>query len=161
MSDLRSSRFQRLFQDCAPLLEMGRLQVLQRVASCGEDVTFDVHPEGEDEINDKGRAHREEGDVDEPGPNTGGGYPHSFADCGTHPEHLPLNEVLQLVHASNLYKNGYSPLINCGTERQFFGNFTSKFISIMVFDLDLIKKLYQQLPSKVDAARSLDRKSVV
>jgi aconitate hydratase len=63
--------------------------------------------------------------------------------------------VLQLVHASNLYKNGYSPLINCGTKRQFFGNFTSKFISIMVFDLDLIKKLYQQLPSKVDAARSL------
>src|ERR1700744_780576 len=53
----------------------------------------------------------------------------------------------------------------CGPRKQFLGNFavaygTFKFVDIlnkfiMVFDLDLIKKLYREMPSKVDADRSL------
>ncbi len=44
------------------------LPVSQRVSAAGEDVVFDIDPKSEDHVDDYGRAHGEEGNVDEPHP---------------------------------------------------------------------------------------------
>ena len=81
------------------------LQVFERVTPGRQDISFDVHPEGEDEIDDQWGTHGQKGNVDEPGPDTGSSYSHSLTDRRTHSEYLPLDEVFESVHASNLYKN--------------------------------------------------------
>ena len=42
------------------------------------------------------------GNVDKPGTDSGSGYTHSLTDCRTYPKYLPLDEVLESVHTSNL-----------------------------------------------------------
>ena len=99
------------------------LQIFQRITPGREDISFDVHPEREDEINDQGRTHGEKGDIDEPGSDTGSGYSHSLTDRRTHSENLPLDEVLESVHRAKLYKNAKTTCINYVPENQFLGNF--------------------------------------
>jgi hypothetical protein len=83
------------------------LQVFERVPAGGKDVALDIHPKGKDEINDERRAHSEEGDVNEPGTDTGGGYAHPFTDRCTHSKNLPLDEMLKLFHRSKLVNRLY------------------------------------------------------
>ena len=77
-------------------------EIFQRITPRRQDIPLYVHPEGKDEVDNEGRAHGEEGDVDEPGPDTRSGDTHSFTNCCAHPEHLPLDEVFQSVHRANL-----------------------------------------------------------
>ncbi len=60
------------------------LPVSQRVSPSGEDVIFDIDPKSEDHIDDYGRAHGEEGNVDKPHPDPGAGdsqlLPHGGAN---------------------------------------------------------------------------------
>jgi hypothetical protein len=91
-------------------LKMGiptQLQVFKWVPACGKDIPLDIHPKGQDEINDERRAHGEERDVNEPGPDTGSGYTHSLTDRRTHSKNLPLDEVFKLFHKAKLVNSLY------------------------------------------------------
>jgi hypothetical protein len=74
-------------------------QVSEGIPAGRKDVTLDIHPKGEDEIDDERRTHSEEGDVNEPGPDTGSGYTHPLAYCRTHSKNLPFDEVFKLFHS--------------------------------------------------------------
>ena len=65
------------------------------------DVSFDIHPESQDEIDNQRRTHGEKGNINKPGPDAGSGNAQSFAYGGTYAEYLPLNELLHPVHAAN------------------------------------------------------------
>ena len=80
------------------------LEVFQRISPRRPDVIPDIHPECEDHVNDQRRTHGQERHVNEPGSNTGGGNPHPLTNGRTHTEHLPLDEISQLVHTCNLYE---------------------------------------------------------
>jgi hypothetical protein len=82
-------------------------QVSEGVPAGGEDVTFYIHPKGKDEIDDERRAHGEERDVNEPGPDTGSGYTHPLTYRRTHSENLPLDEGFKLVHKAKLVNSLY------------------------------------------------------
>jgi hypothetical protein len=84
-----------------------RLQVPEGIAAGGKDITLDIHPKGEDEINDERRTHGQERDVNEPGPDAGSGYAHPFTYCRTHSKNLPLDEVFKLVHKAKLVNSLY------------------------------------------------------
>ena len=95
------------------------LEVFQGIPARREDIPFYIHPECQDKVDDKGRPHREEGDIDKPGADPGSGNPHSFPDSRTHPKYLPFDEVLHSVHTSNLEKNDKTPLLNMASESKF------------------------------------------
>ena len=78
------------------------LQIFQRVSPGRQDISLYIHPKRKDEVNNKRRAHGKEGNIDEPGADSGSGYTHSLTDCRTHPKYLPLDEVLESVHTANL-----------------------------------------------------------
>lgn len=79
-----------------------RLQIFHGVPARGKNIALDVHPEGQDKINNERTAHGQKGDVYKPGPDPGSGDPHPFSDGCTYPEHLPFDEILQSVHTANL-----------------------------------------------------------
>ena len=79
-----------------------QLQVFERVPAGRKDIALDIHPKSKDEIYDERWSHGEERDVDEPGPDTGGGYTHSLTYCRAHSKNLPLDEVFKLVHKAKL-----------------------------------------------------------
>jgi hypothetical protein len=84
-----------------------QLQVFKRIPAGTKDIPLDIHPKGKDEINNEGRSHGEKGDIDEPGPDTGGGYTHFLTYRRTHSKNLPLDEVLKLVHRAKLGNSLY------------------------------------------------------
>ena len=104
---------------------MGKSKIFNRVSTRRENITFDIHPKGEDEINDERRAHRNKRNVNKPGPDPRRGDTHFVADSRTYPKDLPFNEVLQSVHNANLKKNQQTRSIYVITITLFFGNFAS------------------------------------
>jgi hypothetical protein len=88
-----------------------QLKIFHGVSARRKNIPFDVHPEGQDKINDQRRTHRQKRDIDEPGPDPGGGNAHPLPDGRTHPECLPFDEMLQSVHTANLKKNDNPPSI--------------------------------------------------
>ncbi len=78
------------------------LQIFKRIPPGGQNIPFNVHPESENKIDNERRAHRDEGDIDKPGTDTGSSNTHSLTYRRAHSEYLPLNEVLQSVHGTNL-----------------------------------------------------------
>jgi hypothetical protein len=101
------------------------LQIFQRITPGRQNISFDVHPKGEDKIDDQGGTHGEKGDIDEPGPDAGSGYTHSITDRSAHSENLPLDEVLESVHTSNLKKIANTFCIKNGPIKHFLGKFAS------------------------------------
>ena len=81
-----------------------RLEVFQRVSAGRQDIPFDIHPEGEDKVDNKRRTHRQEGDINKPGPDTRSGDTHPVTDGRAYAKYLPFNEVLQSIHSANLKK---------------------------------------------------------
>jgi len=79
-------------------------QIFEWISTGRKDITLDIHPECKDEVDNKRRTHGEKGNINKPGTDTGSGDTHSFTNCCTHTENLPLDEVLESVHASNLKK---------------------------------------------------------
>jgi hypothetical protein len=99
-----------------------RSEILQRVSSGRKNISFDIHPKSQDKIDNQRGTHREKRDVDEPGPDTGSGYAHPLTDRRTHSEYLPLDEVLQSVHASKIKKFNKTPYIKVSPESIFLVN---------------------------------------
>jgi hypothetical protein len=85
-----------------------RLKIFKRVPAGGKNVSLDIHPESQDKIDDQGRSHRKEGNVNKPGTDTGSGNAHLLPDRRTYAKYLPFDKVLQSVHTSNLEKNDTS-----------------------------------------------------
>jgi hypothetical protein len=97
--DIPGMHRSRIFQECK------RSKIFQGVPAGRQDISFYIHPESEDKINDKRRPHRKKGDVDKPGPDPGSGNAHSFSNGCTNTKHLPFDKVLQSVHIANIKKN--------------------------------------------------------
>jgi hypothetical protein len=74
------------------------LKVTQRVTACLDNIMLNIHPESEEYINDHGRPHRDERNIDEVLPDGGGGYSQDFPDAGTNPKNLPLDKILDPSH---------------------------------------------------------------
>ena len=79
-----------------------KLQISDRISAGRENIALDVHPKGQDKIDDKGRTHREKGNIDEPGADTGSGDAHFLPNSRAYTEHLPLYIGLQSVHCTKL-----------------------------------------------------------
>jgi hypothetical protein len=75
------------------------------IALCRRDISFNIHPESQDKINDQGGTHSEKRNIDKPGANPGGRDAKALPNSCTNTEHLPLNELLHPVHACKLKKN--------------------------------------------------------
>ncbi|HEY6902541.1 MAG TPA: hypothetical protein VI233_17910 [Puia sp.] len=88
-------------------MELGVLQIFEGVSAGRQDVPLDIHPKGKDKVNYQRGTHCKKRNVDKPGPDTGSGDTHPFTNCRTHSKHLPLDEVLESIHGTNLKK------INC------------------------------------------------
>jgi hypothetical protein len=78
------------------------LLIFQGVAAQRPNVPFNIHPEGKDKINNKGRSHSEKGYIDKPGANARCGDAKPFANSGTYAKCLPFYKLPEPVHASKL-----------------------------------------------------------
>jgi hypothetical protein len=76
----------------------------KRISFSRHDISFDIHPESKDKINNQGRAHGEERDINKPGSDPGRSDSQTVTDGRTYSEHLPFNEFLHPVHDCNLKK---------------------------------------------------------
>ena len=95
----------RIFQECESskiFQECKRSKIFQGVPAGRQDISFYIHPESKDKINDKRRPHRKKGDVDKPGPDPGSGNAHSFTDSSTDTECMPFDELLHFIHNAKL-----------------------------------------------------------
>jgi hypothetical protein len=61
-----------------------------------------IHPESEEYINDQGRPHCQEGNVDKILANGSSGNAQHLSYPRTNPKYFPLDKVLDLIHATNL-----------------------------------------------------------
>jgi len=83
-------------------------------------------------------------------------------DGCTNSKSIPFYETLKLIHTANLENSEHYPnqgVIQIGVFSNFAAPPVLQYINsksiAMVFDLDLIRKVYSDLPSKVAAARNL------
>jgi hypothetical protein len=72
------------------------------------NIPLHVHPEGEDKIDDQGRAHGEKRDIHKPVPDATGGNSQVLADGGAHPKKMPLDDMPELIHFTKLKYSGIS-----------------------------------------------------
>lgn len=63
---------------------------------------FYVHPESNEQINDDGRSHGEERNINKIFADGGGGNAHFFANGAANTKYLPLNKMFYAVHSANL-----------------------------------------------------------
>jgi hypothetical protein len=75
----------------------------ERIATGVKDIVFHVHPEGQEYVDDNGRAHGQAGDVDEIFPDGGCGDPEDLSDAGTDAEDLPFDKIFQTGHVANIF----------------------------------------------------------
>jgi hypothetical protein len=78
--------------------------VPQRISSDRKNITFHIHPEREDKINDERGAHCKERNVNEPCSDAGNRDAHFFTDSPAHTEQFPFDKIPQTVHIANLIK---------------------------------------------------------
>ena len=79
-----------------------RLQIPQRIPPCIQDISFYIHPERYEEVNDDRRSEGHKGHIDEVFPDGGRGNTHALADGGTHAEYMPFNKMFEPVHTAKL-----------------------------------------------------------
>ena len=72
------------------------------IPSQGSDVSLHIHPESDNKIHNQRRAHRKEGNINEPGSDTNHWNSNPFSKSGTHPIQLPFYKISQAVHPTNL-----------------------------------------------------------
>jgi hypothetical protein len=58
----------------------------ERISFRSHNIPFDIHPEGQHEINNQGGTHRKKGNIDKPGAYSGSGDSQTLPDCRTHSE---------------------------------------------------------------------------
>jgi hypothetical protein len=81
------------------------LKVIPGISSCRPDIFPHIPPERKDDVNDDGRAHREQGSVHKVLADTGRGDSHSVTDGGTNAKGIPFHEILETVHSTNLQRS--------------------------------------------------------
>lgn len=79
-----------------------RLTILQWVSAAVPDIVADIHPKGQEHINNDRRTHRKKRDVNKVLADRGTGYSYFFTNIGANPKHLPFNKVLEPVHTAKL-----------------------------------------------------------
>ena len=69
------------------------LTVAQRVAFGGKNIVFDIHPKGDEQVDDDGRAHRQERNINKVFADGGRGDAHFFADIRAYAEYMPFHKL--------------------------------------------------------------------
>jgi hypothetical protein len=62
------------------------------------DITFNIHPECQNEINDQGRSHGKKRNINKPCSYAGSSDSQTISDSSTNTEDLPFNEFLHPIH---------------------------------------------------------------
>jgi hypothetical protein len=71
---------------------------IERISLGCHDISFNIHPESQNEINDQRRSHSEKRNINKPGSYAGRSDAQTFSDSSTNTEDLPFNEFLHPVH---------------------------------------------------------------
>lgn len=83
--------------------EFGRGEsIIEGISSSAPDIIADIQPESYEHINDDGRTHSEERDINEIFADGGVSDPDFFANIGAYTENLPFNKMPESVHETNL-----------------------------------------------------------
>ncbi len=73
-------------------------EITQRISSCIQDISFDIHPECHEKVNDYRGAHGKKRNVNKVFPDGGSGNPHSFTNRIAHTEYVPFNKMFETFH---------------------------------------------------------------
>jgi hypothetical protein len=74
------------------------LQISKRITPCIKDVSLNIHPESDEQIDDYRRAHRQKGYIYKIFPDRRGGYSHFLTDGRANTKDMPFNKMLQAIH---------------------------------------------------------------
>jgi hypothetical protein len=78
------------------------LSIPQRIPPRIQNIPFDIHPECNEKIDNDGRTHRKEGNINKVLADGGCGNAHSLANSGTNPKYMPLDKMLEALHAAKI-----------------------------------------------------------
>ena len=78
------------------------LQIPQRISPRIQNIPFDIHPKCNEEINDNGRSHRKEGDINKILADGGSGDTHFLTNGCANTEYMPLDKMLEAFHTAKI-----------------------------------------------------------
>ena len=79
-----------------------QLKITERIAAGIFDIVFNIHPEGNKEVEYYRRAQCKKRNVNKVSADNGGSNSHLISNRGTNAKHLPFNEVFYLIHFTKL-----------------------------------------------------------
>jgi hypothetical protein len=78
------------------------LKIVPGISFSRPDILPDISPESKYQIQNNGRAHRQEGGIHKIHPDLTGGNAHAVADSRTNSECVPFHKVFEFVHTPKL-----------------------------------------------------------
>jgi hypothetical protein len=75
-----------------------RSPIPQRIPPGIDDVSFYIHPESDKKVNDQGRAHGEERNIDKVFADRARSNANFFSNGRTNAEYMPFHKVLESIH---------------------------------------------------------------
>lgn len=79
------------------------LEILHRIASAIQNIPFNIHPKSDEYVDNNGRPHGDERNVNKIFSDNRSGDPKAFSNCSTNAKYMPFDKMLEIFHTANLH----------------------------------------------------------